>query len=51
MIVEIAAIKCGYQALIFSPRNAVSHNLTLFNLQLPYSILRHGDGTPGKGPR
>ena len=31
MVVEIAAIKCGYQALIFSPRNAVSHNLTLFN--------------------
>lgn len=31
MIMELAAIKCCHQALIFSPRNALSHNSTLFN--------------------
>ena len=31
MVMELAAIKCGHQALIFSPRNAVTHNSTLFN--------------------
>jgi hypothetical protein len=31
MAMELATIKCGHQALIFSPRNAVSHNITLFS--------------------
>lgn len=31
MVMEVAAIKCGHQALIFSPRNAFSHNIALFN--------------------
>lgn len=31
MIMELAAIKYGHQALIFSPCNAISHNSTLFN--------------------
>lgn len=31
MVIELTAIKCGHQALVFSPRNAASHNIILFD--------------------